>query len=358
MATESPEPRPPELSLESFRQLCTLAIEFHQLAPWDLLSDSDMLGIMDPVTGSLRLASVMGNAGQVYGLLIHRGEQGLRWALTTAFGDGSQNEDPNYIRGQDGLMVDFVSRRELKANDLALLKEIDFKPLRGPKRSLRWPQFRSFQPGTVPWPLSQAEANLLLADMRKTIEFVRLIEKHPNLPRSKACQVAMYPSDPHFQGPLHPKDIDWQKLVLATDPITAPIKFPKNERAALADLPIDQSLSLEVDCLYSPHLVAGEPRPYFPWLALVVDGTTGHLLGVELADSQKETPEEVVARCLWRALRKHQHRPREIAVCRQSMAVALAPLVNSIGFRLFKISCMFYTQMAYRAFRHHDPQAS
>ena len=76
----------PELPLSIFRELCDLASEYHQLAPWNYLSDSDMLAIEDPGTQKLRLVSVLGNRGEVFGLLVHRGERGLRWAFTLAFG--------------------------------------------------------------------------------------------------------------------------------------------------------------------------------------------------------------------------------------------------------------------------------
>lgn len=68
----------PDLPTSLFRQLCALASDYHQSTPWKYLSDSDMLAIEDPVTQKLRLISVMGNAGQVFGLIIHRGERGLR----------------------------------------------------------------------------------------------------------------------------------------------------------------------------------------------------------------------------------------------------------------------------------------
>ena len=58
-------PKFPELPMSKFRDLCALASEYHQLAPWNHLSDSDMLAIVDPVTAKIRLVSVMGNAGHV-----------------------------------------------------------------------------------------------------------------------------------------------------------------------------------------------------------------------------------------------------------------------------------------------------
>jgi hypothetical protein len=88
---------PPDLPMSMFKEMCTLVSEYHQLAPWKCLSDTDMLAIVDPVTQKLRLVSVMGNAGEVFGLIVHRGERGLRWAFTLAFDENGEDlEDPNF----------------------------------------------------------------------------------------------------------------------------------------------------------------------------------------------------------------------------------------------------------------------
>ena len=66
------------------------------------------------------LASVLGNAGQMFGLLVHRGEQGHRWALTMTSEGGCS--DPSFAHIQDCLIAEFVPRRELESHDCAMLQ--------------------------------------------------------------------------------------------------------------------------------------------------------------------------------------------------------------------------------------------
>src|SRR5664280_1102542 len=88
------QPKPPYLSIETFRALCAAATDFFALSPWEYLTDSNLFAIHDPATSQVRLASIMGNAKQVYGLIVHRGEQGLRWALKIISNDDFDRHDP------------------------------------------------------------------------------------------------------------------------------------------------------------------------------------------------------------------------------------------------------------------------
>jgi len=343
----------PDLPLSLFRELCVLAVEYYRLTPWKYLSDSDMLAIED--VGKLRLVSVMGNAGQVFGLRISRGKKGLRWAFTLCFGrPGIDIHDPNFVFGQDGLMLEFVPRKKLEKHDLERFKHIDFKPLRNTQNSQQvWPMFRSIRPGFCPLPLTEEEGMLLLTDMAKTIKFVQLVEKDPGILRQEYATVAFYPSDPDFTGPLQKRDIEWRQLTLGPEPLPIPVKLSAKEIKELMAFPIDENLSFELDCLYSPSLVAGDPYAYFPWLSLTVDGRVGKILEMELTDSRTEKPEEGVVRCFLRAIRKLGKRPRDLAVRREPMAAGISLVCEALAIMYFKVSCLPMTDLAYADLRLH-----
>lgn len=348
MPSEPEQPRPPSLSIDTFRSLIAASVEFCELAPWDYLSDSDLFGIHDAKTGNVRLASVMGNAGQVFGLMVHRGEQGLRWALTTTTRDDYDHQDPNFVHGQDGLMLEFVPRRELEAYDLALLKQIGFKPLsRAPRK---WLKFRSYMPGTAPWYLDQDEAESLLADLQKTTVFARLMKENKKLLQEGGNKVP-FQKKAGFVDALAPEDLDWQELVLAPQPLPKPVVFSDSERAAVASLPRNSDLVLELDCVYSPGLVTEGSRPYFPWLSMAVNAHDGTIHGTAMDNNQKKGPEHVAAQCLLRTLIELECRPREIAVSRYSLAVALKQIADFLDIAVFKISCLPWFDLAYRDLR-------
>ena len=342
--------RPPLLEVHRFRELCALAKEFHDLEPWKYLADGNMLGIEDASSGRIRLASVLGNAGQVFGFLVHRGEPGLRWALTAATDDAHESHDPNFAHSQDCSSVEFVPKRELDADDLVLLAQIGFKPF--PRTRLGWLKFRSLRPGAAPWHLDQAEADLLLSDLRKIIQFARLASQQKDLFERRATnELPFYPKEAIVTNPLRSEDLEWQKLVLGAEPPPKAISLSDSERAELIALPRDSDLVIELDCLYSPGLVTDGSRPYFPWMSLVVDAHNGLVLATELENSQTEKLEHAAGRCLLRALRKLKCRPREILVMRTRIAIALAPVVQPLGITIFKISCLPWLDQAFHILR-------
>ena len=317
------------------------------------MSDSDMLAIEDVASEKLRLVSIMGNAGQVFGLIIHRGERGLRWAITLAFDEtGEDIEDPNFTFARDGLLLEFVPRKRLEKSDLDQFKRIGFKPLSERNRQV-WPLFRSIRPGIYPAPLTVEEAELLLADLGKTINFVRLAEQNPKLMRKEHAVVAFYPNDPNFAGPLRIEDIEWRELSLGPEIFPEPLKLSRKEIKELKALPMDENLSIELDCLYSPGMVAGDPYPYFPWLSLAVDGRTGAIWEMQLTDSRNQPPEPEAAQCLVRTIRKLGRRPREVGVRRNGIAFCLSSICEGLGIMFFKVSCLPMKERAYAALNHH-----
>src|ERR1017187_10416692 len=56
---------PPDVAPETWRALLAAAADFAALAPWEFAYDSDAVGLIDPVTGETRIATVLGNAGEV-----------------------------------------------------------------------------------------------------------------------------------------------------------------------------------------------------------------------------------------------------------------------------------------------------
>jgi len=137
------------------------------------------------------------------------------------------------------------------------------------------------------------------------------------------------------------------------EPLPKPVKLAAKEIKELMAFPIDENLSLELDCVYSPSLVAGDPCPYFPWLSLAVDGRVGKILEMELTDSRTEKPEAVVVRCLLKTIRKLGKRPRDVGVRRETMAAGISLVCEALAIMYFKVSCLPMTDLAYADLRRH-----
>jgi hypothetical protein len=320
----------PQLSLDTFRALCAATTEFGSLAPWEYMCDTTLFGIQD--TGKVRLGSVLGNDGEPSpsGLFVHRGELGLRWVMAMVFGGQQNNDDPNFVYGDDALLAEIVAHNKLEQHDIDLLSQIGFQPLVHSQRA--WPKFRSYRPGAIPWFLEQAEADLLLSDLRVAIAFVRLVAGKKDLYDNRADnEVPFCPKN--ATDAMRIEDLDWQKLVLPPEPLPVPVSLSASELAALHALPQDARLSLELDCLYSPGGVDEEPRPHFLWMGVVVDARKGVLLDSAMGNSQTQKAEQVAARCLLQAMTKLKCRPKEILMSRTGLAFALEPITRSLGIR-------------------------
>ena len=330
MATRLTPLKRPHLSLETFRALCHAATEFGSLAPWEYMCDTALFGIQD--TGQVRLGSVLGNDGEPSpcALFVHRGECGLRWVLAVSFGGQQDSDDPNFMYSDDALMAEFVSRNKLEQHDIDLLSQIGFQPLAHPQRA--WPKFRSYRPGATPWFLEQAEAELLLSDLRVAIAFVRLVAGKKDLYDDRADnEVPFCPEN--TTDAMRIEDLDWQKLVISPEPLPAPVSLSASELAGLRALPQNDRLSLELDCLYSPGGVDEEPRPHFLWMGVAVDAHNGVLLDSAMGNSQTQKPEQIAACCLLQAMTKLKCRPKEILMSRTCLAFALEPITRPLDIR-------------------------
>jgi hypothetical protein len=144
------------------------------------MDDTHILGINND--HGVRLVTVLGNMGEIFGLASYRGSVGADFLLRLRRGEfDPENRDTGYA--QDALLVDFVPRKDLRKEERAILQQLDFKPpVRKPQR---FPQFQSHRPGYVPWFIDEAEARLLLDDLRKAILFAELLRTNLTLYESR-----------------------------------------------------------------------------------------------------------------------------------------------------------------------------
>ena len=146
---------PPSVAPETWRALSAAAKSFAALKPWETIYDSNVVGLTDPVTGEARIGCVLGNAGQVFGAVFYRRPAGLRWILNI-LDEAPDEPDLACAEGIDCLKLEFVPKRELEKEDLAVLQAAGFKPA---GRGSVWPQFRAAEPGWHPWFINQAEGS-------------------------------------------------------------------------------------------------------------------------------------------------------------------------------------------------------
>jgi Domain of unknown function (DUF6930) len=327
---------PPPVTPETWRALLAVAADFAALKPWEYMYDSDVVGLMDPVTGETRVGCVLGAAGNIFAAVFYRRRAGLRWILQV-LNETTDPEDLNSADGMDCLKVELVPKRELWKEDLAMLKAVGFKPVG--KGSI-WPQFRSAEPGWLPWHINQTEAGQLLADLPRLTAFCRLFEEHPGLFDERA------PTDVPFMlvalpdRPLTPGDLDWRSLLPPPGADLDPFRPGAEQLEKLRALKRKPGLVYEFDSSLLPGgSFLEEGRPCFGRFCLLVEQQRGLVVGMDV-QSGALTPCEAAGSGLAASLLKAGSLPEKIHIGGSRLQPMLQPLCDALQIQLWPVSSL------------------
>jgi len=321
---------PPPVAPETWRALLAVAADFAALEPWECMYDSDVVGLIDPATGETRIAAVLGNAGEVFAAVFYRHADGLRWILQM-LNDTPDLEDFNTADGIDCLKLELVPKRELWKEDLAMLKAAGFKP--AGKGSV-WPQFRSADPGWLPWHINQTEAGQLIADLPRLTAFCKLFAQYPGI--FDNCEPAEIPFLPVVlpNRALSPKDLEWRPL------LPPPVSGLDSFQPAADTLEKLRALkrALGTACEFDSSLLPGgsileNGRPCFGRFSLLVEQKRGLVLGMDV-QSGALTPGEAAGRGLVESLLKAGQLPEKVFIGGSRLRSVLQPLCDALKIQL------------------------
>jgi hypothetical protein len=326
---------PPPVAPETWRLLLAATAEFAALKPWEFACDSDPVGLIDPASGETRIGHVLGNAGEIFAAVFYR-RAGVRWIISM-LGDSPDPEDINNADGMDCVKVEFVPKRELWKEDLAVLKNAAFKPVgKGPI----WPQFRSSDPGWHPWHINQAEADQLLTDLPRLTAFCKLFEQHPGLFADRDATEIPFLPVPLPDRAFTPKDLDWRPLL--PPPLTGfePFQAPAAQLEKLRALQHRPGLACEFDCTMMPGGSFYEKgRPCFGRFSLLVEKQRGLVIGMDV-QSGTLTPGEAAGRTLIKALLMAKSLPEKIFIGGSRLQPVLQPLCDELKIELWPASSL------------------
>ena len=322
-------PAPPKIASELTTAFFQTAAEFYKLAPWESFHDSEIFGIMIPETKKLHFTSVMGSAGQCFGLGTNRGLKGLFFIRDLL--DGAAEDDPFKARlSQDGLLLEFTQKKYLDEFDLALAQQSGFKPA-SPKA---WILTRDLSPGYVPWFVTEKDIQALNRIMSATTALVKIVDEDPS------CLV----HDTKKRTPIliwKNKSSSW-KLEFWTDQ-----KIRQNDKSSnletyylpgpdeltlhrLKNLKIDQQKSWLVHGFFSKEPVLEKDRPFYPRICTLLDNKNDLCLGMELI-----SPEKLVGLTLrdlvLKSISDQKSIPAKIVVSNAEQLLGLVALEKSLG---------------------------
>lgn len=280
-------PEPPEVSLDLWRRALDAALAFRALAPWEWMADSDIGALVDP-GGRPWFASVLGAAGQVYGLVLYRGEGGLRILKQTMNVDGPADwEELRFA--QDGLTVWFGPKSELSKEARDRYAALGYQPARGAR--MAWPSILDHRPGLVPWPPEADEVAWLTEALPVVMRFAELLRAHPGLADERPqFEFPLLP----MAGPLpEPAKLEWRLWDVAPkEQAPRTVRFNNAEiEGQLRSMTVRKGMSWDVDWFFLPGAVVNGGRPYYPRTCQIFETGSGRCLAMDVINATDDVVE-------------------------------------------------------------------
>lgn len=265
--------------LKDWEKLYQAAQKFFDEACWEYMSDSDIFGVKDPISGEINFCCVMGLAGEHFALAAYLGVEGLDGYLKIAIGEffGGQIEALNH---QKCLMASFEDAEELEKSDKEIIKQLGLK-FHG-KNS--WPLFRDFLPGFLPWFLGANQVKTLTAALEQAVEVAKIFKenrKSLSSPDGKLFLTRELIASGQWTNAWRELPLKKEKDFIVLDEM---IEKEKSRCQKIKQSTNSCGEIWEIDYSLAPMPVAKEKsdRPYFPKTLLCADQKSFLVLGVNL----------------------------------------------------------------------------
>lgn len=311
-----------------WRRLYQAAIRVKELAPWEWMEETDILGVQNPETDEIGFVSVMGMLGEHLSLAVYLGPKGLYgfWE----FEETGAQDPAEFLLKISHLQASFEDRSILTDKDRKQIKELGFK-FRGRQA---WPMFRSYRPGWFPWYLEAPEVRFLTVALEQALDVTRRYREDPELLTLSGADDYLVRVSKMVAGALVWED--QIATVLPPDPESISITMDVDLLETVQRLPMSP-YTLEMDLFLSPIPIGerGE-RPYFPYMLLTVESDSGMVLGSELlaVESTLEAMYGQVPLEAVQQIARFNMRPQQIHVRSALLYQLLELLVDELGFEL------------------------
>lgn len=338
----------PAPTVDEWRALYRAADAFKQLAPWQWMYDSDLFGVQNPETGEFGYCCIMGNLGEMFGLALYLGDEGLNSYTDLQMLAAEEPTVFELVSTQLCLMASFEDREVLEKRDRDQIKALGLK-YRGRGA---WPLFRNYLPGYYPWHLSGADARFLTLALEQICDVTPRFRDNDALfaPPPELCRTVPMPiyeqgtdgMEEHIvEIETHPLFVRvyengiWQDAWhMPSNPFAAPLQPPIDEVHVqrIRQLQLQRGGTWESDCFFTPQPIqerSGE-RPYFPKVSLLVDSGSGMVLAPELmhpASWHQSYQKHVLA-----TIEQTGVLPTTILVAEDELEALLMPLAELLGF--------------------------
>ncbi len=269
-------------SIKEWKELYNTSIEFKKIECWNWMFDSDLFGVMNPENSEIGYCCILGNLGEVFGIAVYIGTEGLEGYLKIQSGELSHN-DFDIKHTQKCLMLSFQDRDMMQKRDLEIIKKIGIK-FRGSKA---WPLFRNYQPGYHPWHLNSNEAKYLILVLQQTVEICHRFRNDKEMLKSSEKNYYLV-RIPEKKG----TSLIWRDQWLKPQPLNKakilPISVDDIHLQQIKKKILRQHGIWEIDFFYSPMAVRDKgERPYYPYIILFVEKSSGAILNFHMTKHEQ-----------------------------------------------------------------------
>ena len=314
-------------SLEEWNQLYKEAVEFKALTPWKWMHDSDLFGVQNPADGEVGYCCVLGAAGEVFGLAVYLGDQGLKGYFKAVEWADNPTDDKDILHFKKCFLLSFENRAGLEAPDLEVIKNLGLQ-FQGRNA---WPLFRYYEPGYFPWYLTAEQARYLTLCLTEANGVVLRFKKELS-----GCAGSVH-TGKFFSRMYENRTKQYKDAQLSPTPMKEMVVMVKKIDPARLEEIIHISkrteMTWEMDTFHAPTVVGEkDQRPYFPILFLLADRDSYFVLDVHLTEPGRY-PAELHEEFL-KAIEKNKVIPQEIRVRKEELRVYLGPLAERLGIRV------------------------
>ncbi len=246
------------------------AIKFRDMQPWTWMQETDLFGVQDPVTGETGYCCIMGEAGVHLSMAVYMGASGLNSFFNLLESETEQDAHINGIK-QQCLMVSFEDRDMISPENMKRIKELGLKF----KGRRQWIQAQEYQPGRLPWYITDVQAQYLTLALQQAMEVATRFKDDPDVLGDEVNMLLRTATQ--VDGQWQWKDRyqpapEWEEapMVEADPDLVA--------RAKTTLKTVEGAILFAVNYMMQPVQEAPDQQPYFPQIALWIDYQNGMII--------------------------------------------------------------------------------
>jgi len=309
-------------SMEDWRKLFRLALEFKSIKSWEWMEDTVIFGVQSPKTGETCYCVVLGKERSFAGLAIYIGDNGLMSLLDML--ELKHGEEEQFYHN-DLIMIHFTDRKYLAKDELDIIKKLGLK-FRG---SNNWVSFRRYLPGYYPCSINKEEAELLVSILKEVTNVCLRFKEGPGLIADNKNLVRVVKE----KG----KNVLWEDTWVELDYPEEMVSAYDPEKIfgeAINPFALERtSDEWAIDLFFAPTLIDEEDErgTYFPYIGIVWNIRDNTGIGLQTFKYSREERFKYPQELFLNAVESTKSLPKTILVREEDSYEALVDFTRQVG---------------------------